>query len=374
MPTNLKDPAEDGRAIAEQINGDRHQFITGPVERVLADAPFVDPDELLSGLAAFHSERMARIPSATRYPEAVQWAEYAIAVQKEVQAVAGLTDVELAAYSSLIHYLMFRGYMNAGPRMTEKCRVVYLPETDRGALHMKNVDDPITFWKPEADPGKGAAISAGLHWDGAGSGLHIDDEPDEIFPLPVYEMCRDLCDDVPGAVEFLTRYSSFWGGQNIVLFDDEKRSVAIEKGSYNFIDVFEPDASGGSHCSGMAFRQPQTAQGEHARDKRQQFLQRFAQPADGPDMTYWDTCDRAEEMLASLMAQDSVTVQEVFDLLTTPWPDGLNKPGTKLHPDQGLGEYTLKTNAVLRDERKVYLWQRDIDGVYPDEPHIVDLA
>lgn len=372
MSFNLPDPAIVARHEAEHINSDRHQFLTGGIERAFADSPFVAPDELLAGLEKFHRDRLERIPSPTRYPEAKPWIEHVLAVDKELQAVAPLSDTELAAYRSLAHYLMFRGFANAGPT-TEKCRVVYLPETDQGPLHIKNVDDPITFWKPNPEPFKDAEMSKGLIWDGVGSGLHIDDEPEEIFPLPIPDMCHQLCDDVPGAVDLLTRYSQFWGGQNIVLHDDQKRSVAIEKGSYNYIDVFEPDSSGGSHCSGMAFRQPTTAQGRHAREKRLQYLQRFNQALDGPDMTYWNACDRAEEMLGNLMNQEFVTVQEVFDLLTTPWPKGLNKGGEKLHPDQGLGEYTLRTSGMLFDKRRIYFWQRDIDGVYPDKPLVFDI-
>jgi hypothetical protein len=315
---------------------------------------------------------MQRIPPADRYPEAAPWVAHALAVDRELQPAAGLTDAQLAAYRSLGHFLTFRGYAQARPAATEKCRVVYLPETDRGQLHIKNVDDPITFWKPDPEPGKGPGPLKGLVWDGVGCGLHMDDEPEEIFPLPVPAMCSTYCNDVPGAVEFLRRYSPFWGGQNIVLHDDAKRSVAIEKGSYNFIDVFEPDVSGGSHCSGMAFRAPASSQGEYARSKRLEYLKRFRQPLDGPDMTFWNACDRAEEMLAELMGKPSVTVAEVFELLTTPWPQGLNKPGVKLHPDQGYPEYTLVTHATLNDARLHYVWQRDAEGVYPDEPLVYE--
>jgi len=182
-----------------------------------------------------------------------------------------------------------------------------------------------------------------------------------------------VCPRVPGAVEFLTRYSPFWGGANIVLHDAQKRSVAIEKGSHNFIEVFQPDACGGSHCSGMAFRDPDSPLSKYARGKRLEYLKRFNQPLDGSDMTYWNACDRAEEMLAELMSQPSVTVQEVFDLFTTPWPEGLNKPGVKLHPDQALPEYTLRTHGTLIDARLYYIWQRDAEGVYPDEPLVFEL-
>jgi len=58
--------------------------------------------------------------------------------------------------------------------------------------------------------------------DGVGSGMHIDDEPDEIFPLPVHRMVKTHCNDVPGAVDFLTRYGTFWSGSNLLVRDAKK--------------------------------------------------------------------------------------------------------------------------------------------------------
>jgi len=253
--------------------------------------------------------------------------------------------------------------------MVEKCRIIYLPETDQGAFHIKNVDDPINFWKPRIGRTKYHAVMHDLNWDGVGSGLHIDDEPTEIFPLPIPTICHAECHDVPGAVQFLTRYSPFWGGMNIVLFDRQGRNVAIEKCSHNFIEVFQPGANGGSHCSGMASRDLQSPQRQYQAMKRQEYLQRFNQPQDGVDMVFWSACDRAERMLGDFMQKPKITVAEILELFTTPWPKGLNKPGVKLHP-AGVREYTLVTHAELYDQRKVLVWQRDAFGNYPAVPDI----
>jgi len=372
MSIKLPDSVQSARQEAQRIASNRHFFLVAPIERVMKDAPFVDRDSLLAGLEAFHKERMAKTPSYSEYPEARLWVEHALALDHELQKAANLTDLELATYRSLGPYLTFRGYVNARSACAEKCRVVYLPQTDRGQLHIKNVDDPITYWKPDPRPHAKLSPPEGLFWDGAGSGLHIDDEPDEIFPLPVTGMCRACCGDVPGAVEFLRRYRKFWGGGNAVLHDRQGRSVAIEKGSYNFIDVYAPDRSGGSHCSGMVFRSPRSAQGSYAWKKRRHYLRLFKQPLDGPDMTFWKACDRAERMLARLMDRPSLRAEEVIKLFTTPWPDGLNKCGAKFHPDQGYAEYTLVTRAIFLDERRSLIWQRSADGVYPDAPEVYD--
>ena len=364
------DPMAAARREAEHIKRHGIVFIEGAVERVLADCPFIDSATLLDGLDSFHRERMSKVPAAERYPEAQPWVDYVLAVDRELQALTGLNDRQMAVYRSMGAFLTFRGYAMARPVMAERCRIIYLPETDQGEFHIKNVDDPITFWKPSLSAPNYAVKVDRLMWDGVGSGMHMDDEPEEIFPLPYRDMVFTLCDDVPGAVQFLTRYYQFWGGQNIVLFDAQQRNVAIEKSSHNFIEVFAPGANGGSHCSGMACRNPQSPQGQYQAKKRLEYLQKFNQPLDNADATFWKACDRAEQMLGDLMKKPKVTVAEIFALFTTPWPKGLNKTGTKMHPEQAVGEYTLVTHAELYERQRVYRWQRDAFGNYPCVPEV----
>lgn len=368
MSVTIPDALARARAEAAHIQSDPGQYLDGPVDRVLLDTPFLEREALLSGVETFHRERMAKIPSLTEYPEAAPWVEHMLTRDRELQALTGISDRQLAAYRSLGDYLTFRGNASAQPITSEKCRIIYLPETDRGEFHIKNVDDPITFWKPTTHKPEHPPKVTGLTWDGVGSGMHMDDEPEEIFPLPYREMVRAHCDDVPGAVEFLTRYSNFWGGQNIVLYDAQKRNVAIEKSSYNFIEVFEPGENGGSHCSGMACRDLNSPQGRYQTAQRQKYLETFNLPQDGGDMTFWKACDRAEQMLGNLMKKPNLNVDEIFELFTTPWPNGLNKTGQKLHPQQAMGEYTLVTLVELFDQKQFIRWQRDVEGNYPTEP------
>jgi len=370
MAVTLTDPRAAAQAQAAFLRTHGDMVIEGALQRVLADAPFADADSLVSGLEAFHRERMAKVPSAARYPEAQPWVDHVLAVDKELQALAGLTDRQLAIYRSLGQYLTFRGYGIAKPVQVERCRIIYLPDSDRGEFHIKNVDDPKTFWTPRPHPAPARLETKPLNWDGVGSGLHMDDEPEEIFPLPYRDMVFTLCDDVPGAVAFLTRYAPFWGGQNIVLWDRQRRNVAIEKCSHNFIEVFSPGENGGSHCSGMACRNPQSPQGQYQTKQRLAYLTKFHQPLDGPDMTFWQACDRAEAMLGALMKNPRPTTGDIIALFTTPWPQGLNKPGIKVHPDQAMAEYTLAIHAEFYTERTVYYWQRDAFGNAPCAPTI----
>ncbi|MHB9106722.1 MAG: hypothetical protein ACYDCO_06680 [Armatimonadota bacterium] len=364
------DPMAAARAQADVILRAPKQYLDRPLERVLDDCPFIDGRTLLAGLEAFHVERMAKIPSATKYPEAQPWVDYVLATDKELVALTGMTTLQLATLRSLGAFTTFRGYAQAKPAMVERCRIIYLPDTDQGEFHIKNVDDPLLFWKPTTSVPTSAPKVTHLMWDGVGSGMHIDDEPEEIFPLPYHAMTMANCDDVPGAVQFLTRYSPFWGGQNIVLYDAQQRNVAIEKCSHNFIEVFQPGPNGGSHCSGMACRNPQSPQAQYQAQKRLQYIDMFNQPRDNADMTFWHACDVAEQMLGDLMKKPKPTVAEIFQLFTTPWPKGLNKIGAKLHPEQACGEYTLVTHAELYDKKQYVRWQRDAFGNYPCVPEV----
>lgn len=371
----LPDPIAEARAEARSIANNRKQVIEGPVERFFADCHFVDQQSALEGIDQFYRERMQRVPSIEKYPESKPWVDYRIALDRELQAASGLSDHELAVYRCMDAFTRYRGLMQARPAQTEKCRIVYLPDSDRGEVHIKNVDDPSTFWVPGPPQKPKPYDRPKLTMDGVGNGLHIEDEPEEIFPIDAREMVSHYADDTPGAVEFLTRYCPFWGGCNVVVEDDQKRSVAIEKASVNFIEVFEPGPDGRSHCSGMVTRDPKSPQGKYQREKRKQFLDRFDLPHDGSDATFWAVCDKAEQMLAEGVAAlgEPASFDKLVELFITPWPNGLCKTGTLFHPDQAYAEYTLVSHLTLYTERKYMRWQRDENLVFAAEPEVVDL-
>lgn len=366
---DLGNPEAVARKEAEHLSRARQELLSGPIDRVLRESPFVKREALLAGIQAFHTERMERIPDATQYPESLPWIQHIQAVDAALQTLAGLSDLELAIYRSFHDFIRFRGYRQAAvfpPVMQEKCRVVYLPETDCGTVHAKNVDDPPTFWQPQGP--EQAGPNPGLCLDGTGSGLHIDDEPNELFPLPVRRMVPFYTDETPGALQFLERYSSFWGGANLVVFDRQKRSAAVEKCSYNYFEVFMPDACGGSHCSGMVCRNPHSPQGVYQRQKREDFLRLYKRSlTDGAEIQFWEACQQAERMLADFMNQSSVHLADLEQLLTTRWPEGLNKENICFDGGK-VGEYTLITRVALIEKNKIRRWQRSTDLVYPITP------
>lgn len=374
-PHSMPDPAVAAQAAADRINTNRAQYLDMPVDRIIADSPFLDRNVMLEGVTAFHKERMSKVPSVTKYPESKPWADYALANDRELRSRGNLNDTQIAIVQSLGTYICFRGYKHAArlAAVDEKCRVSYFPESDRGRVHIKNLDDPITHWKPDYAPPRAFPNSAELHSDGVGSGLHIDDEPEELFPLPVGTMAAQHANDVPSVTEFFTRYSSFWGGGNRIFHDSKKRSVAIEKCSYNHIGIYHPDSDGRSYISGMTCRDPESTIGKYQAAKRQQYLDMFKLGNDGPDSAFWAACRRFESKLSTAMRAFPRVPKfdDICKLYTTTWPEGLNKPGLKVHPKSGLVGYTLMTHASLIDEKTFFRWQRSEDGKsFPEEPEV----
>jgi hypothetical protein len=287
-----------------------------------------------------------------------------------------MTARQMAIYRSFGEFIMFRATPRIGMAQAEKCRVFYHPATDHGAMHCKNIDDPVPpgGWQPDRTRPATLPSSADLIWDGVGCGLHLDDEPDEIFPLPFMLMFYHYANDVPAGVDFLKRYSKFHGGGNFVLHDKQKRSVAVEKCSRNFIEFFPPDPQGGfTHVSGMVCRNPNSPQGKYQKAKRDEYRRMFHLPDDGPDAVFWAACDRAERKLVDgIRAMGPTPCRDgVLKLFTTPWPAGLCKMGARLHPKQMSGEYTWISHASMLDERVYYRWQRDENLVFPAEPEIL---
>ena len=372
MPLTLPDPLAAARQEAEQIKQDRHVALEARFERIIADAKQLSREQLTAGLEAFHRRRMAMVPAADKYPEAQPWVDFALARDRELQRLAALSDFELAIVRSLDLYVTFHAIRRAAAR-DERCRVAYLPESDRGPLTISNTDDPLTYWRPAPPLKLFPFPRTGLITGGVGSGLHLDEEPDELFPLPVLTMLGHYADDVPGAVEFLARYRPFWGRCNFLVADRQRRSAAIEKCSFKYMDVFAPGPDGRSHISGMTCRDAQTEQGRHQHAMRQEYLRLFGLPQDGPDMAFWNAARKFEDKLAAglRLLGPRPKCDEVLRLFLARYPDGLNKWGLKPHPDSGLVGYTLQTHLLLIDERVYYRWQRSQDGTrYPAAPEV----
>lgn len=394
MNIQLPDPASVAQVLIERAREGCHQYIDGPVERIMDDTPWADRDLLFSGLVDFHHERLSRIPSAEKFPEAKPWVEQRLAVEQELVA-AGLSDWDRAVLGGLNDYLPFRGYRLAAKRRrgygcggfgvstVEKCRVAFVPDTDEGTVFIKNADDPATFWTKDRTSERFisgfASFDQPIRLPGVGSGLHLDVEPDEIFPLPGMEMIGHFCFDLTSAIEFLHRYCCFFHGSNFLVVDKQRRAAAVEKCSRGFIDVWYPTVNGRSHVSGMICRDPNSPQGQHQRAMREEYVAITGcrwDPKESIDVAFWEACDLAERILADFLADPNpIAAKALENLFITPFPQGLRKDGSKFHPDQPHIEYTLITYLAFLDKRCLVRYQCDDPPAmtWPDEPEMYDV-
>lgn len=364
----------DAKAIINRMPMSPDDWLAAQLKFV-ADPFGVEGPDVIDGLVAFDRERLSRAPAASRYPESAPWVEYALDLDQSLKRL-GLSEAQRAAWRSGSLYFAFRGPTLIKQAPTpERCRVAYVPETDVGAVHIKNVDDPLSNRKHDPEPPDPTPYLAPLVWDGTGSGLHLDDEPEELFPLPIHTMCMHNCTTVPEAVDFLTRYRLFWGGANCVLHDRERRSVAIEKCAFTQMQVHHPGPDGISYCSGMVCRDPDSAIARHMQSKRQQYLRLMRLENDPVSPLYWETCDAFERKLAEfLRTPAALDAQALTTFFVDPWPDGLCKKGARVHPDQTVSQYTLATRVIEIDRGRFLRWQCDADGRYPERPEVTSLT
>ncbi len=343
------------------------------IKNISADAPKLNQARLIEQLTVFHQERMQRVPDACRFPESPMWVDYIRQRDCSLQDACGMSGKDLAVLRSLYLFMAFRGWRdpeiagkeNASPQPPppngEHCRVAYLAESTWGEVHFKNVDNPLAGFAPRPIP-EGMERPQ-LVCDGVGSGMHMDIEPADLFPLEPRRMMLYETGDTPGAVEFLTKYRDFWGGCNVLIYDRDQRAAAIEKSSYSQLAVFQQNSAGAVHISGMVCRDPESEQAQHLSAMRQQYLTRFGLSRDGPDHTFWQACDQAEGMLSEALNpytdSQPINAEKIWQLFRTPWPKGLSKEGDRLHPNQTVEEYTLTTYAICWEKKHMRRVQRD---------------
>ena len=213
----------------DQVHLEREQL------RLLAGEIGWGEQETLDHIIAFHKERIDAVPDLNVYPE-LRGARDELLQRYRGMADAGVPEDVIALAETQRFWRDTRLLQDAEKSFylglnREKCRVVYVPESDVGALHSKNVDDPLANWKPIPPYGGDPRWDPPhpLWFDGVGSGLHIDEIPPEIFPVDPHTLCQEHCRTVPEATEFMVRYNYFWSGQNLLVHDHHGNSVAFAR-------------------------------------------------------------------------------------------------------------------------------------------------
>ncbi len=325
------------------------------------------PEELIRRVTALHAERVDALPDLTVYPE-LRGEREILLERYRGMADAGMTPELIALNESLGFWVNYYCRNETGkiphggslpPEQRERCRVVFAPDTDAGPLHFKNVDDPLHTWQPQPENVRTMPSPfTPLFFDGTGSGLHIDDDPPEIFPANAVDLAKRYCETVPEAEEFLVRYNYFWAGANMLIHDEAGKAVAIDKASRCRYAVRRPGPNGVIYINGMSSFDPDYQ--AYIEMRRAQYLRETGQDESTPEGAYFKGAAALLRNMTRRMAEfeRSPTEATLYEHLCSRDPDGpLCRIGKQTHPDDPVRAATLVQRCYHLRER-IMKWRQ----------------
>jgi hypothetical protein len=334
--------------------------------------------KVIDDVRTYHKERLDAVPDLARYPELRGYRDLLLE-QYRAMTDAGIDEDTIALAETLLFWRDTRLLQQTGKAWhavvtPEKCRVLYAPESDEGAIHAKNIDDPLTYWKPRPPYPKDAKWpwTHPLRFDGVGSGLHMDEIPPEIFPVNPHELCNEHCTTVNAATEFMVRYNYFWSSQNLLVHDMHGNSMVFEKTRCR-VATRKPNSKGINFITGMGALDPQIR--EFQTQQREKYLKQIGSDWNGMDGCFWKVCQGKWDNMARYVDELSKnpTVAGVKELMEKRDSSGpMCLTGKKSHPDDKITGCTLVMDIWLMDKKKLHRRQwRGETPAYLDAPEIV---
>lgn len=381
MQQKLEEALARGRGRGEELVGSAAARRWRDLARGLAQVIGWPTATLVERVIAFDAERLDAVPDLTVYPELRGYRDRLLAEDRGMRE-AGVDDALLALARSLSFYCQTRLLEQTGKAyyaeaLPEKCRVLYVPESDEGVIHAKNIDDPAIYFSPLPPVPNGSPwpFSHPLVFDGVGSGLHIDEIPPEIFPVEVRELCQEHCTTLDAATEFMVRYNYFWHSQNLLVHDHHGNSVAFEKTRCRAA-TRGPNEKGLNFVTGMGALDPEIR--AHQQRMRQKYLDQNGADWDGPDGCFWKVSQGKWDNMTRYVQElsQNPTLAGVMALMEKRDPSGpMCLTGTKCHPGLAVAGWTLIMNVYLMAQKKQIRRQyRDGTPAYLDPPEVVQYA
>ncbi|MCM8817397.1 MAG: hypothetical protein NC913_07820, partial [Candidatus Omnitrophica bacterium] len=244
----------------------------------------------------------------------------------------------------------------------------------------QNLDDIVRpfqkFNPPEKGP-SGKPFTKITAVGSASSAVLCDEEPENIFPVDVFEIMPEDIKNLKDFVDFLFRYREFWGPGNIVFADEQFNSVAIEKSNCR-MGVRWPK-NGASAVTACAYLTPEMNAFKKERDKIS-FEMRGFDPVDNPDYVFWDGCERRYRRLLQLVEQEASKTPTLEGLVgimldhQVPFPDRICLAGEKGHRLDWEANWTLtSSSSVLFGPTRRTLWWRKEGNkpIYETKPFLI---
>lgn len=321
----------------------------------LAAALNVTPEHAVAMTLACYARRLESLPSLREYPELRGMDDCLAAYNR---GLGRGTQLQPEHVVLMVNYRYMMQTQRAQPELASThpdpaggCTHVFFPRSDRGPL-VANNNDGIASHQHRSPPGWIVSNRAGLLVGTVSSGVWDDEVSPEQFPAPVFLLADECCATCDEAVDLLTRLNHFWGPCNALIADRQGRSAVMEKTACRV--AVRPSNNGFAWTTEMAAEDPQLS--EYLWSTRERSLTQRGLDHDSPDWAYWQAAQRRSQRLGRLVreAQADPTFQALQAIIYdhTGEPEQIHMDGSRCHPLQGEGEWTLRTTIWVLDERQ----------------------
>jgi len=311
-----------------------------------------------------HSEKRISAPvDFKKYPELRGVKQLILAEWKGIQDGAGFDSGMTAIYTNgqnFYHRMISTGKIGKLDQVSEKakCSYIFFPESDHGPLLANNLDtspeEP--FEKPHWP-----ALNEHLIIGTVSSGVFLDEEPEEVFPAPVFKIVARYCRNAKEAVAILERYNQFWGPCNAIVIDRDKNCAMIEKTACRIGIRWSEDGFG--FITAMTAENPEI--NIYLNERRMASLKaRNLKPGCSDDV-YWKKQDQRRILMNELLdeARKNPTLETMRRFIQFRDPERGNVCGNgEIYVEGGPpSEYTVRTIIWLLKEGRALWWAKQGD-------------
>lgn len=324
------------------------------LRRDLGKALGVPESQAITQTVANYQQRLDALPPLSVYPELRGMPECITAYNRGLAAEAHLSETDaivLTNYRHMLHEAQkLATAASTMPQAGTGCTVVFFPRSDRGPLVANNNDGtPAHIHRQE--PPWIVANRAGVITATVSSGIFGDEQSPEQFPVPVFLLVSEMCGSTDEAVDLFSRLNYFWGPCNLLVADRTGSATVIEKSSCRFALRHSDD--GFACTTEMAAEDPDFS--KYLWHTRRRSLLDRGLDETSPDWAYWQAAQKRSARLMKLVdaARSEPTFarmeQVIYDHIDS--PEQVHMDGSKCHPAQHEGEWSLRTTIWAIDEQ-----------------------
>ena len=313
-------------------------------------------NEAVRRVVADYERRLDSLPPLAEYPELKGMRECVVAYNNGMSEGSGVSLTDVILRANFLH-AMTDSYRISSPSHESHlacepgCTLVFFPRSDRGPL-MANNNDGIESHKHHEGPWWIESNRAGIMIGCVSSGIFDDETSPQKFPAPVYLMVDEMCSTTSEAVDLLTRLNLFWGPCNTLVADRHGNSAVIEKSSCRY--GLRKSANGFSATTEMSAEESKFK--SYLWETRERSLKARGIDHNSADWAYWKACERRSARLQQMTeeASKAPTYDKMEQIIYnhTGSPDQIHMDGSKCHPDQEAGEWSLRTIIWIVNERR----------------------